>query len=87
MILHMFAVRDRATDQFGTPMFLVTAGQAIRSFADEVNRSAPDNIIHQHPDDYDLYELGSWDSSSGLFSSQTPSQVAIGKNLKLNGKS
>lgn len=86
MMLQIFAVRDRATDQFGTPMFLVTAGQAIRSFSDEINRQAADNLLHTHPDDYDLYALGSYDTVTGLFLSGPPEQLAVGKNLKLNGK-
>lgn len=84
MILTMFCVRDRATDQFGTPMFLVTAGQAIRSFSDEVNRKAADNQIAAHPEDFDLYCLGTWNSSTGVFDSKVPEQIAIGKNLLVN---
>jgi hypothetical protein len=83
MILFVFAVRDRATDQFGTPMFLVNSGQAIRSFADEINREAADNMLYRHPDDYDLYSMGSFDSSLGLFNTKVPEMVSIGKNVKL----
>lgn len=85
MILHMFSVRDRQADSFANPMFLLAAGQAIRSFSDEVNRSAPDNPLYHHPDDFDLYCLGQFDTSTGLFSALSPEQIAIGKNLKLNG--
>lgn len=86
MILHIFAIRDRATDQYGNPVFAFSAGQAIRSFGDEVNRSDPNNPYYAHPDDYDLYVLGYFDTASGKFVTQDPEQVAIGKNLKLNGK-
>lgn len=83
MNLIMFCVRDRATVQFGTPMFLVSSGQAIRSFTDEVNRSAPDNQLFNHPDDFDLYTLGEWDTDTGLFDSKVPEQVATGKQVKI----
>lgn len=83
MMLHIFAVRDRATDQFGTPMFLMSRGQAVRSFTDEVNRAEKDNQIFLHPDDFDLYFLGMYDSGLGRFEVGEPEQIAIGKNVKL----
>jgi len=83
MKLFIFCVRDRATDQYGNPMFLISEGQAIRSFSDEVNRNADDNMMHKHPDDYDLYRLGEFDSDTGEFVTARPVQVAIGKSVKL----
>lgn len=81
MILFVFAVRDRATDQFGNPMFLVSQGQAIRSFSDEVNRREPDNQLNKHPDDYDLYLLGTFDTGTGVFVTKSPEMVSVGKSV------
>lgn len=67
MNLRMFCVKDRATDTYGTPMFLVTNGQAVRSFTDEVNRPAEDNQIYRHPDDFDLYLVGDWNNETCEF--------------------
>lgn len=83
MKLFIACVRDRATDQFGNPMFLVNAGQAIRSFSDEINRAAEDNQLHKHSEDFDLYELGSYDTETGLFDTGVPRQIAIGKSVRL----
>ena len=84
MILHIFAVRDRATDQFGTPMFLVNKGHAIRSFSDEINRSAVDNQLFNHADDFDLYALGLYDTDKGMFTcDRGPEQIAVGKDLQI----
>lgn len=83
MKLQMFAVRDRATDQFGTPMFLVAEGQAIRSFTDEVNRAGADNQIYNHPDDFDLYKLGAFDTATGLFEAVPPVMAVSGKQVKV----
>ncbi|WNK12706.1 MAG: nonstructural protein [Microvirus sp.] len=77
----IFCVKDRATDVFGTPFFLLTNNQAIRSFSDEVNRVAPDNQLNRHPDDFDLYEVGSFDSDSGVFSCETPVVLVRAKDL------
>jgi hypothetical protein len=59
------AVKDRAVDAFNRPLFVPTVGVAIRSFTDEVNRK--DSELATHPEDYDLYELGSWDDQTAKF--------------------
>lgn len=84
MILSIFCVRDRATDQFGNPMFLVSRGQAIRSFSDEINRKDPQNMLNQHPEDFDLYHFGTFNTDRGVFDVSDPVQVAIGKDLYIN---
>lgn len=80
------AIRDRALDAFGQPFFPPTIGAGIRSFSDEVNRSAEGNPLNKHPEDYDLYLLGEYDDSSGKFSQgESPSQIAIGKDCLIKG--
>lgn len=81
MIYIVLAVRDRAANAFMRPIFVNTVGQAVRSFSDEVNRAAPDNAMHGHPEDFDLYELGKYDEETGRFEClESPRQVAIGKD-------
>lgn len=81
MILQIVAIRDRAADAFQQPWFVHTIGQAIRAFGDEINRK--DSPAGQHPDDYDLYHLGSYDDFEGHLTNNEggPKQIAIGKNL------
>lgn len=81
MKYYVFAVRDRAADVFGQPHFATSIGSAIRSFSDEVNRSADNNIFNKHPDDFDLYHLGSYDDNTGFFECGAPQQIAVGKDL------
>jgi len=75
-------VRDRTADVFGQPFFVARVGQAIRSFADEVNNASSDSAIAKHPEDFDLYELGSFDDETATFECGAPRQIAIGKDLK-----
>lgn len=82
MILSVFTVRDRATDQFGTPMFMVNNGQAIRSFSDEINRADKDNQLFNHSEDFDLYRIGTFNTDSGEFDVGRPEQLVIGKDCK-----
>lgn len=81
MKLKIYSVRDRATVQYGNPMFLINRGHAIRSFADEVNKGEGDSMIRRHPEDFDLYELGEFDTGTGLFETGVPEQIAVGKDL------
>lgn len=79
MQVKVLVVRDRATDSFGNPMFFRHVNEGLRAFADEVNRA--DSQVAAHPEDYDLYLLGDFDPSTGLFACETPRQLAIGKDM------
>jgi len=74
------AVKDRALDAFGRPFFTPTVGVAMRSFQDELNRQAEDNAMAKHPDDYDLFQLGTWDEETGEFENNKR-QLALGKEM------
>lgn len=85
MKLVLCTVKDRAADAYGRPMFVPSVGVAIRSFSDEVNRKDPDNQLFNHPDDFDLYELGEFDDNTGLFDlHDQPKLLSLGKQVKIN---
>lgn len=84
MIRVIFSVRDSASELYGQPFFVPSRGVALRSFADEANRAAADNALNQHPEDFILYELGTFDESTGAFSCHEPQQVARGKDVLLS---
>lgn len=77
----VFAVRDRAADAFGTPQYNVARGSAIRSFSDAINSGS--DALANHPEDFDLYELGSFDDRVGLFETGVPQMIAVGKDLRV----
>lgn len=78
--MKMLAVRDRAIDAFMNPFVVQALGQGIRSFSDEVNNSQ--SPMFSHPDDYDLYHIGDYDSDTGLVVACTPPRmIAIGKDV------
>jgi hypothetical protein len=78
-------VKDRAADAYGRPMFVPSVGVAIRSFSDEINRNNADNQLFNHPDDFDLYELGEFDDNSGLFAlHEQPKLLSLGKQVKIS---
>lgn len=84
MINVICSVKDRAADAFGRPLFVPSVGLAIRSFTDEVNRKADDNQMYAHADDFDLFELGTFDDSTGVIECYPqPKQLALGKQVKV----
>lgn len=84
MIQIICAVKDRAADAFGRPLFVPSVGLAIRSFSDEVNRSDPENQMFNHSDDFDLYEIGSFDDNTGIIECHAqPKLLSLGKSVKV----
>ena len=52
----------------------------VRSFGDEINN--PESAISKHPEDFDLYELGSFnDEDAAFICGERPRQIAIGKDV------
>lgn len=81
MILRMFALKDLKMNLFMNPMFFTSRGQAIRVVADEVNRSQngsgePPTTLQTHPEDIELYEVGEFDTESGVLTSGSPVKVS-----------
>lgn len=65
--LIVIAVLDVQAQSFGRPMMYPAKGIALREIADEVNRADEKNVLYRHPADFRVFELGSWDEQTGLF--------------------
>lgn len=74
---YVVAVFDRAAQTYATPFHVPALGLAVRSFTDEVNRSAQDNPLNHHPQDFDLYHLCNFDDSAGVFTPHGPSPTLL----------
>lgn len=83
MKLILCSTRDRAAEAFGRPMFVPSIGVALRAFSDEINRNDPNNQLYNHSDDFDLYDLGTFDDATAQFEIKNPPELLIlGKNAK-----
>ena len=71
MLQKIFCVYDNKSKAYLNPWFLPNAEMAKRSFADSVNASDR-NPISLHPEDYVLYEVGVFDSDSGIIQHVDP---------------
>lgn len=76
MIHRMFAVFDVTANAYLQPFFTVNTGTAVRSISELVNDKA--HQFGKYPNDYVLYEVGSFNDADGLLSShQAPVKVAV----------
>ena len=81
MNLFAVSVKDRASNVFNRPFFVPHRNVAIRDFTDEVNRSAVDNQLNKHPDDFDLYLLGEFNDNTGEFVMESPQVLVRAKDV------
>lgn len=85
MKMIVVSIKDRAADAFGRPACVAAEGVAIRQFQDEVNRASEDNQLYLHPDDFDMYMLGTFDDNTGKFElMEIPKVLALGKSVKIS---
>lgn len=82
MIQVIVSVKDTAAQAFGRPVFVPAVAVAVRSFRDEINRKDSNEDLAKHPDDFELYELGSFDDSNGVIEVNEPRLVARAKDLR-----
>ena len=73
--LFAMAVKDRALDAFTAPFFVQAVGQGERMLKDEAMRE--DSQLGKHPEDFDLYLLGTWFDDSGRFESFDVPQLVL----------
>lgn len=80
-ILQVVSVFDLAMRMHGRPLFVPALGVATRSFSDEVVRVAGDNLMQQHPEDFELVHLADFDEESGTFSQVERRVLLRGKEV------
>lgn len=69
------AVYDVAIESYGTPVYVSALGAAMRSFEDEIK--SPESVMHKHPEDYSLYQLGDFDEVTGKFEPVLPPRLLL----------
>lgn len=77
----MCSVLDLTAQQYGRPFFTISDGSAIRGFSDEVNQPNENSILYKHPDDFQLFRLGTFDDSSGSVVLQDPVMLVSGASV------
>ena len=58
-----YSIYDNKAESWGQPFFATNKAVALRTFSDAVN--SEESAFYQHPSDYVLYEVGSWNQFNG----------------------
>lgn len=82
MIYAICVVRDQKSAAFGRPFFTTTKGTAIRGFDDEVNRAHEQNDMYNHPEDFGLFYLGTFNDADGSFDTGIPQHLIQADQVK-----
>lgn len=81
-ILRLYSLFDSGVGAFMKPFWSDHKANAMRSFTQVVNdKSNPDNMIANHPDQFVLFELGAFDQPTGVFSSHA-SPLSLGNGIE-----
>lgn len=75
------AIQDRAMQAYNRPFHVPAIGAAMRSFTDETNRAAPDNQMYVHPEDFELWLLGTFEDTTGQYEQSDVRCLARGKEV------
>lgn len=81
--LKAFACFDSKLESWNPPMFLEHHGQAERMFEELAND--PQSMICKHPVDFTLFQVGTFDTVSGVLTPVTP-PVQIATALQVRRK-
>jgi len=74
----IFTIYDSKAQAYLTPFFLHEDGMAIRVFADCVNDK--NHQFGKHPEDYTLFNIGSWSDNKAKFLTNNP--IALGNGIE-----
>lgn len=73
-MLKVFAVYDVKSASYGQPHFIASTGLALRTFGEVCLN--PESPLFKYPQDFALYEIGTWDPSSGVLTTMKAKHVA-----------
>jgi len=78
MIMRIFSIFDNKTVCYSKPFYCLTQAEAIRTFGDAVNTT--DSPFNAHPSDYSLFEIGTFEDSSGMLDKCDPLHLGSALN-------
>jgi len=72
--MRMYSVYDTKAEQYGNPVYCRTDGEARRQFAKVATDTQTE--IGQHPEDFMLFRVGSFDAEKGVVTGEPGTCVA-----------
>lgn len=75
------AIFDRKAEAFLKPVVVDSPAAAVRAWGDAINE--PSSDFGKHPEDYSMWSIGTYCSSTGTFQPQENGNVELAKALAL----
>lgn len=70
MQLKIIVIRDIRANVHGIPMFVPNIAVALRQLGDQINEPANKDPVAMHPEDFEIWELGTYDDERGWFETE-----------------
>ncbi len=80
MKFNIYTIFDQCSGLYSRPSCDVSDGSAIRQFQD-LATSTEDHPVANHPEDYTLYRIGTFDDANGKINPETNSMLATALEL------
>lgn len=74
MIHQLIAVKDVKAGHYAKPVAVPTDAVGVRAFQDAVNDKSTEYA--KHPEDYEIWNIGTYDDNSGKVVASEPRQLA-----------
>lgn len=83
MNLVIVCIKDLKGENYSQPWFVSTAASAVRSFTDLINNPEKSQTMFDHPQDFQLFEMGVFDDNTGVFQTHPiPKHLVSGESVK-----
>lgn len=78
-------IRDIKTNSYFVPQYIKSVGGFLRQMGDELNGPQNPNTVAEtmskHPEDFELYQLGTWDDETGQYELTEKTQLCVVSSL------
>lgn len=81
MVERLFSIQDGKAESYSPVMQARTSLEALRTFKDIVNGKRGESDVSRHPEDYTLWELGSFNVDTGEIVPQAKKALTNGADL------
>lgn len=82
--LYIYALRDNKSETYSPPSFFVNRAVAVRGFSEVA--ADKNNMVGRHPADFGIYELGTFDMTTGIITShEQPHYIGLAIDLLAQG--
>lgn len=77
--MNLYSIKDTKAEIHQAPWVAKTHVHAMRSFQGEINRADPQNALYNHPMDFQLVHIGTFNEETGELALTKPTVILTGE--------